>query len=112
MAHFLKEKHLEAIHTFLQWRDTFVSLPTVVRKVIDMDFCLGCLTSLKVSDINFKLAARVVILLYLGTTGSIVVVITPLVSHMMDQKAKFLTAGVSTCRRSTDRQRCNRESNF
>ena len=39
---------------------------------------------------------RACILYLKGTTGSNVVVISPLVSLMMDQKAKFLTVVVST----------------
>ena len=58
-------------------------------------FFLALLTDIKVSTSGFK--ARVTVPLYnIGTSGSIVVCISPLTSLMMNQYAKFKPKGIRT----------------
>uniref|UniRef100_A0A1X7UF77 DNA 3'-5' helicase n=1 Tax=Amphimedon queenslandica TaxID=400682 RepID=A0A1X7UF77_AMPQE len=72
----LKEKQLEAIMTFMSGNDVFVSLPTGYGK--SLIYAL-----LPVAFDLFK-----------EQYGSIVICVSPLVSLMMDQKAKFLLMGI------------------
>ncbi|XP_019852358.1 PREDICTED: ATP-dependent DNA helicase Q-like SIM [Amphimedon queenslandica] len=72
----LKEKQLEAIMTFMSGNDVFVSLPTGYGK--SLIYAL-----LPVAFDLFK-----------EQYGSIVICVSPLVSLMMDQKAKFLPMGI------------------
>ncbi|XP_065907595.1 ATP-dependent DNA helicase RecQ-like [Dysidea avara] len=73
----LKPKQIEAIHSFMLGNDTFVSLPTGYGKSaiyavlpIAFDYFLGC-------------------------KGSIAVVVSPLISLMMDQRQKIASKGLS-----------------
>ncbi|XP_065898784.1 ATP-dependent DNA helicase RecQ-like [Dysidea avara] len=72
----LKPKQLEAIEAFVSGKDTFVSLPTGYGK-----------------SIIFAMLPLLFDFLF-GAQGSIAVVVTPLISLMIDQKGKFLQRGL------------------
>ena len=90
----LKPKQLEAVNTFVSGKDTFVALPTgygksIIFAVLPMlfDLLLG-----KELD-RIKLQCMTTILCA-GVTGSIVIVLSPLISLMIDQKDKFVKKGI------------------
>ena len=76
----MKEKQIEATCAFDEGHDTFVSLPTDRGKNIDL------LHSLYYSIDHF----------IEGTSGSIVLCISPLTSLMMDQREKYAPKGISS----------------
>ena len=91
--------------TFLKEKDTLVSLPTGLDSQSFMQPCLLCLTILKVcvycTETSGHLPMGPTTVLFFvfrtaGTTGSIVVCISPLTSLMMDQQAKFSPLGLRT----------------
>ena len=97
----LKEKQLEAVMAFLGGRDTFVSLPTgygksIVYAILPLVFDkirgrTSTEMELRVSRGCFN---HVLVTVYIGTRGSIVVCVTPLTAIMLDQKAKFTPRGL------------------
>ena len=91
----LKQKQKEAVETFVQGKDVFVSLPTGYGKSViyailptlfdKMRGCLHC---------KFKECCITCGILFTGTTDSIVVCVSPLTSIMIDQQQKFSSKGI------------------
>jgi len=79
----LKPKQLEAIESFVSGKDTFVSLPTGYGKSVTFAI-LPLLFDLLFGKVLLKSNLLCVYSLIKGTQGSIVVVVTPLISLMMD----------------------------
>ena len=94
----LKDKQKEAVVAFLQGNDTFVSLPTGYGKSVIFAILPGAFDKYK-GKYNTRRAC-LDLLAFLstsaGTSGSIVVCISPLTSLMMDQHAKFTPRGLQT----------------
>ena len=80
----LKEKQLEVITSFLSGRDVFAALPTGYGKSL----CYGCLPLARDR--------------LLGTQGSIVLVVSPLIALMKDQVQSFRKRGVSAAYVTSD----------
>ena len=80
----LKEKQLEVITSFLSGRDVFAALPTGYGKSL----CYGCLPLARDR--------------LLGTQGSIVLIVSPLIALMKDQVQSFRKGGVSTAYVTSD----------
>ena len=106
---YLKEKQQEAVMSFLDGKDTFVSLPTGYGKSLIyalLPFAFDRIRGKIIDCLNTQLAytARTyvlgdLLLLFLNfsaVTTSIVVCISPLTSSMVDQKAKFTPRGLRT----------------
>ena len=90
----LKDEQLEAIVTFVQGNDCFIALPTGYGKsaiygVLPyvFDIMKGMFTLLQDNYIS-------VLVIFLGTTGSIVVCVSPLTSLMLDQQSNFVPHGL------------------
>jgi len=89
-------KQLEALYGFVSGRDTFVALPTgygksVIFAVLPLlfDKLLGmCFFSIFVADSDMSS-------FILGSSNSIVLVVTPLISLMIDQREKFTQKGLT-----------------
>ena len=90
----LKPKQIEAIKSFKSGKDTFVSLPTgygksIIFAVLPLlfDYMHGK------PSIDYSIHYKYYCTFCLCITGSIAVVVTPLISLMLDQKNKFLQKG-------------------
>ena len=77
----LKKEQKDAILSFLAGRDVFIVLPTGYRKIL----CYACLPM--VYDLLMK------------KTGSVAIIISPLIALMDDQIHKFTTTELITCAR-------------
>jgi len=89
----LKPKQFEAVFSFMSGSDTFVSLPTGYGKSIiygilpkAFDFLLGMFLN-RILKLLIHFTYKLIFLT--DRTGSIAVVVSPLISLMMDQRAKF-----------------------
>ena len=91
----LKPKQMEAIIAFVEGRDVFVSLPTGYGKSIIYALLPLIFDSLKGNLIFCELYTSIFVF-YTDCSGSLVVCISPLISIMMDQRAKFTTLGLKT----------------
>lgn len=94
----LRDKQLEAIVSFVQGYDTFVSLPTGYGKSII--YAILSLVFDKIKGESGYVRIYTACLLasyaccYIGSSGSIVVCVSPLTTLMMDQCAKFTSRGL------------------
>ena len=94
----LKDKQKEAVVAFLQGNDTFVSLPTGYGKSVIFAILPGAFDKYKGKYNTRRACLDLMAFLSTsaGTSGSIVVCISPLTSLMMDQHAKFTPRGLQT----------------
>ena len=99
----MKPKQIDAIKSFVSGRDTFVTLPTGYGKSIIFAI-LPLLFNFLRGEYAYLLYC-LYIKFYTGTEGSIAVVVTPLISLMMDQGNKFTLRGIKT-EFVGDAQRC------
>ena len=97
----LKSKQTESLKAFVSGRDTFVALPTgygksIIFAVLPLLFDKMLSTLLSLLYIS-RLCSQYTLLYcsYIGVQGTIVVVITPLISLMIDQQEKFSKKGIS-----------------
>ena len=88
----LKEKQLEALLTFCLGNDVFVSLPTGYGK--SMIYGLLPLIFDEIKGTTLLCLSCSFISLKIGSNGSIVICISPLVAIMREQAAKFLALGI------------------
>ena len=93
----MKEKQIEATCAFVEGHDTFVSLPAGYGK--SLVYAVLPLVFDKIRGKNIDLLHS----LYYnidhfieGTSGSIVLCISPLTSLMMDQREKYAPKGISS----------------
>ena len=83
----LKQKQKDAIMVFVQGQDVFVSLPTGYGKSI-------IYTALPFIFDSINCIFSYVYLAYTNCSGRLVVCISPLISIMMDQRAKLTAHGL------------------
>jgi len=97
----LKPKQLEALQSFVSSKDTLVALPTGYGKSVIFamlplmfDYLFGkkllTYSYIYILTCNHIMAT----LCFIGTSGSIAVVVTPLISLMIDQREKFKQKGI------------------
>ena len=94
----LKPKQTESLCAFVSGKDTFVTLPTgygkwVVFAVLPLLFDKLLGRSYSPQHVNITVL-YVMYVLFLGVQGTIVVVVTPLIALMIDQKHKLSKRGI------------------
>ena len=93
----LKDKQMKAVTTFMQGKDVFVSLQTGYGKSIIYAVLPLLFDRLRGKQfLNGPLYNNNVINPCSGTSGSIVLCISPLTAIMMEQVSKFRSSGLTT----------------
>ena len=86
----LKLKQVESIQSFASGKDTFVALPTGYGKSVIFAILPLLFDLMRGNLIFYDNGCHYIS----GISGSIAVIITPLISLMLDQKEKFLQKGL------------------
>ena len=93
----MKEKQIEATCAFVEGHDTFVSLPTGYGKSLVYAVLPLVFDKIRGKNIDLLHSLYYSIDHFIeGTSGSIVLCISPLTSLMMDQREKYAPKGISS----------------
>ncbi len=110
--HYLKPEQMKAMYSIIGGKDTFVSLPTGYGKSVIFAALPMAFDQLKGElKLLYECTYIYAFFCFAGTSGSIVLCISPLTSLMMDQQKKYAAGGLTVeyvGEAQTDRSAINR----
>ena len=94
--HYLKPEQMKAMYSIIGGKDTFVSLPTGYGKSVIFAALPMAFDQLKGElKLLYECTYIYAFFCFAGTSGSIVLCISPLTSLMMDQQKKYAAGGLT-----------------